>query len=177
MHQKANRASGGIPGAAGNNTSAVSDVVTNSNPSTKPVQVAPGGPLNRHDRRKLRAGIRAFHKSARGIVEVETVRTVDIPAHPQKEKLLEATLWWASTISAVHPLCLACDHEWQTVEQRPPAAFVFSRPWQQTAVSWLVSALCDECNQHPERTTAALKRLWPGMRVLDTPHAATGGVQ
>jgi hypothetical protein len=73
------------------------------------------------------------------------------------------------------PLCLLCEHSWDSLEQIPPMLFAIVRGHQCAAPrAMMASAICEACglNQKdmPSRVVEAYKKVWPDAQLLEYVH-------
>lgn len=140
--------------------------------------------LNRHHRRRAQAsrrawlrGLQKLHNAAR--VADGSAWALDLRVHPVEQLLIQRDptimrllIEWADRIPTAHPKCLTCEHEWYTRGGLPPAAFAFTRPWDESKSSVvMLSAICDECFFGRSNLAAdvetAMRRLWPDAQFSD----------
>ena len=132
------------------------------------------GLLNRHQRRQA---LRRLQREAAGVFTTELIMAHDLRDH----RLQYTVMDWVLGIPRCKPLCLGCSHEWSTLDEAPPAAFLIILPFAVERPSALmVSAVCAGCVGRadlPDIIDDGLRKFWPDWRRIERPHAAPGGIQ
>jgi hypothetical protein len=132
--------------------------------------------MNRHERRKNKK----LEKHIRGMTAIVQRGELVPPGAPYY--LFCARQWFAQTLGGGRPLCLLCDHCWESVLNEPPACFFLTRAEDPTDThNALVSSICPDCAGKGDLLTRCVDKLrssiWPNLRAVDHVHTAPGAKQ
>lgn len=114
--------------------------------------------------KQFREGIAALERESAGVLKVELFRTYDD---------MHSLVRFAQAVGRnERPMCLLCDHAWESAAQPPPTMFVNVKAATFPA-HVLIAGICQKCARRPKtllrRVLAVLKKVWPDLRGVHEP--------